>query len=99
MVRGQRVNLARMPGLHPYFFSKDILEFLLTTESRPRFNVSSERRCFFDRIDPHHYTGALGPTQTAGVSTSCWSHLHLFQQQPSFPRRSPIQVLTMLSSA
>ncbi len=32
MVRGQRVNLARMPGLHPYSFSKDILEFLLTTE-------------------------------------------------------------------
>ncbi len=31
MVRGQRVNLARMPGLHPYYFSKD---FLLTTESQ-----------------------------------------------------------------
>ncbi len=28
MVRGQWGNLARMPGLHPYSFSKDILGFL-----------------------------------------------------------------------
>ncbi len=34
MVRGQWVNLARMPGLHPYSFSKDILGFLMTTESQ-----------------------------------------------------------------
>ncbi len=32
MVRGQWANLARMPGLHPYSFSKDILRFLMTTE-------------------------------------------------------------------
>ncbi len=32
MVRGQWGYLARMPGLHPYSFSKDILEFLMTTE-------------------------------------------------------------------
>ncbi len=31
MVRG---NLARMPGLHPYSLSKDILGFLMTTESQ-----------------------------------------------------------------
>ena len=34
MDRGQGTNLARMPGLHPYSFSKDILEFLMTTESQ-----------------------------------------------------------------
>ncbi len=34
MFRGQWVNLARMPGLHPYSFSKDILGFLMTTESQ-----------------------------------------------------------------
>ncbi len=34
MVRGQWVNLARMPGLYPYSFSKDILGFLMTTESQ-----------------------------------------------------------------
>ncbi len=45
MVRGQWVNLARMPGFHPYSFSEDILGFLMTTESQEsgyRFNVSSE---------------------------------------------------------
>ncbi len=34
IVRGQWANLARMPGLHPYSFSKDILGFLMTTESQ-----------------------------------------------------------------
>ncbi len=34
-------------------------------ESGPRFNVSSEGRCFLHRC-PRHYTGALGPTQTTG---------------------------------
>ncbi len=34
MVRGQSANLARMPGLHPCTFSKDILGFLMTTESQ-----------------------------------------------------------------
>ncbi len=34
MVRGQWGNLSRMPGLLPYSFSKDILGFLMTTESQ-----------------------------------------------------------------
>ncbi len=34
MVRGQWGNLARMPGLHPYSFSKNIPGFLMTTESQ-----------------------------------------------------------------
>ncbi len=34
MVRGQWANFARMPGLHPYSFSKKILGFLMTTESQ-----------------------------------------------------------------
>ncbi len=34
-------------------------------ESGPRFNVSSEGQCFWQYY-PHHYTGALGPTQTTG---------------------------------
>ncbi len=33
MVRGQWGNLARMLGLHPYSFLKDILGFVMTTES------------------------------------------------------------------
>ncbi len=39
MVRGQWVNLARMPGIHPYSFLKDILGFNDHRESGPRFNV------------------------------------------------------------
>ncbi len=34
MVRGQWANLARMPGFTPLLFSKDILGFLMTTESQ-----------------------------------------------------------------
>ncbi len=34
MVSGQQANLARMQGLHLYSFSKDILGFLMTTESQ-----------------------------------------------------------------
>ncbi len=33
MVRGQWANFAKMLGLHHYSFSKDILGFLMTTES------------------------------------------------------------------
>ncbi len=58
-------------------------------ESGPRFNISSERRCFFDSIVSRHYTGALGPTQTTGwappaglTNTSSSSNL-VFNQQPS----------------
>ncbi len=54
MVRGQWGNLARMPGLHPYSFSKDILGFLMTTESQDLGLKSHPKdRC------PCHYTGAL----------------------------------------
>ncbi len=35
-------------------------------ESGPRFNISSERWCFFTVQCLRHYTGALGPTQTTG---------------------------------
>ncbi len=52
MVRSQWANLARMLGLHPYSFSKDILGFLMTTGSGPRFNVSSEGWCFLQYSVP-----------------------------------------------
>ncbi len=34
MVRDQWANLARVPGLHHYYFSKDILGFVMTTVSQ-----------------------------------------------------------------
>ncbi len=64
MVRGQWAKLARMPGLHPYSFSKDILGFLMTTESQDLGLASLPKDGAFYSIVPHHYTGALGPTQT-----------------------------------
>ncbi len=45
MVRGQWGNLARTPGVKPPLF-------LVTTESGPRFNVSSEGRCFLQYSVP-----------------------------------------------
>ncbi len=67
MVRGQWGNLARMPGLqlHPYSFRRTSWDFFNDhRESGPRFNVSSEGRCFLQYSVP--VTGALGPTQTTG---------------------------------
>ncbi len=59
-------NLARTPGLHLYSLREVSWDFFNDhRESGPRFNVSSERRCSFDSV-PHHYTGALGPTETTG---------------------------------
>ncbi len=56
-------------------------------ESGPRFNVSSEGRCFLQC--PHHYTGALGPTQTVWwaphsglTNTSSSSNLVFWPAQP-----------------
>ncbi len=53
MVRGQWGNLAKFGIFNDH------------RESGPRFNVSSEGRCFLTVKCPRHYTGALGPTQTA----------------------------------
>ncbi len=63
----------------------------------PQFNVSSEKLCFLTVQCPRHYTGVLGPTQITGWAPP--AGLTNFQQQPSFPRRSPIQVLTRLNPA
>ncbi len=50
MVRGQWANLTRMPGLHPYSFSKDILGFLMTTESQDLGLTSHPKDGAFDSI-------------------------------------------------
>ncbi len=73
----------------PLLFSKDILRFLITTESQDLGLHLIRKTVLFDSIVSRHYTGALGPTQNTE---------HLFQQQPSF-LRSPIQVLPRLNPA
>ncbi len=47
MIRGLWANLARIPGLHPYTFSKDILRFLKTTESQDLGLTSHPKDCAF----------------------------------------------------
>ncbi len=70
MVRGQWASLARMP----YSFSKDILGFLMTTESQdlgltthPKDGASSSI------VSPPLYWGIMTHTGHR-VSTPCWSH-------------------------
>ena len=70
MDRGQGANLARMPGLHPYSFSKDILGFLMTTESQDLIR----RTVLFDSIvSPSLHWGVRTHTDHR-VSTPCWPH-------------------------
>ncbi len=58
MVRGQWVNLARMPGSHPYSLSKDILGFLMTTESQDLGLTSHPKDGAFSSIvSPSLYWG------------------------------------------
>ncbi len=66
MVRGQWGNLARIPGLHLYSFSKDTLGFLMTTESQDLGLPSHPKDGAFYSIVSPSLSGALEPTQTAG---------------------------------
>ncbi len=76
MVRGQWGNLARMPGLHPYSFSKDILGFNDHRESGPRFNISSKDGAFYSIVSPSLYWGVRTRTDCR-VNTPCWSQTPL----------------------
>ncbi len=89
MVRGQWANLARMPGLHPYSFSKDIPGFLKTTESQDLGLTSQPKDGAFSQYSvPSLHRGVRTHTDHR-LSPPWWSHLHLFQQQPSFLRSLP----------
>ncbi len=84
MVRGQWGNLARMPRLHPYSFSKDILGFLMTTASQDHSLTSHPKDgAFYSIVSPSLHWGVRTHTDHR-VSTPCWPHQHLFQKQPSF---------------
>ncbi len=74
MVRGQWGHLARMPGLHPYSFSKDILGFVMTTESQDLGLMSHPKDgAFYSIVSPSIHWGVMTHTDH-GVSPSCWSH-------------------------
>ncbi len=74
MVRDQWANLARMPGLHPYFFSKDILVFLMTTESQDLGLTSHPKDGAFDSIVSLSLHWGVSTHTDHRVSTPCWSH-------------------------
>ncbi len=58
MVRGQWANLARMPGLHTYSFFKDILGFLMTTESQDLGLMSHPKDdAFYSTVSPSLHWG------------------------------------------
>ncbi len=53
LIKASGGNLARTPGLHPYsFYEKCHGIFSDHRESRPLFNVSSERQCFLQYSVP-----------------------------------------------
>ncbi len=63
MVRGQCANLARMPGLHPCTFSKDILGFLMTTESQDLGLTSHPKDSdFYNIVSPSLHWGVRTKT-------------------------------------
>ncbi len=65
MDRGEWENLARMPRLHPYIYSKKILGYLMSTDSQDLGPTSHPKDGAFRTVQyPRH--GALGSTQTTG---------------------------------
>ncbi len=58
MIRGQWASLARVPGLHLYSFSKDILGFLMTTESQDLgLTYHLKDGAFYSIVSPSLYWG------------------------------------------
>ncbi len=82
MVRGQWGNLARMPGLHPYSFSKDILGFVLMTTESQDLGLTSHPKdgAFYSIVSPSLYWGIRTHTDhrvstpCQHLSTPCWPH-------------------------
>ncbi len=89
----QCMGMMRRPfgkfGLHPYSFSKDILGFLMTTESQD-FSLTSHTKdgAFYSIVSPSLYWGVRTHTDHR-VRPPLWPHEHLIQQQPIFPRSLP----------
>ncbi len=74
MVRGQWASLARMPGLHPFSFSKDFLGFLMTTESQDLSLTSHPKDGAFSSIMSTSLHWGVRTHTDHRVSTPCWSH-------------------------
>ncbi len=74
MVRDLSGNLARMPGLRHYSFSKDILGFLMTTENQDLGLTSHPKDgAFYSIVSLSLYWGVRTHTDCR-VSTPYWPH-------------------------
>ncbi len=74
MVKGQWANLARMPGLRHYSFSKNILGLLMTTENQDLGLTSHPKDgAFYNIVSLSLYWGVRTHTDCR-VSTPYWSH-------------------------
>ncbi len=71
--KGQWREFGQDTGVTPLLFMRNALGFLMTTEWGPRFNVSSERRCFLTVVSPSLYWAVRTHTDCR-VSTPCWPH-------------------------
>ncbi len=68
------MNLTRIPGLHPYSFSKDILGFLMTTESQDLgLTAHLKDGAFYRIVSPSLHWGVRTHTDCR-KSTPCWLH-------------------------
>ncbi len=95
--KGQWREFGQDTEVHTLLFTKCAMGFLMTTESQDLGLVSHLRKTvLYDSIvSPSLHWGVRTHTEPPPASLT----KHLFQQQPSFPRRSPIQVLTRLNPA
>ncbi len=82
---GQWWEFGQDTGVTPILLTRSAMGLLMTTESQDLGLAS------------HPKDGDL--SQYSVPVTHRPQGEHLFQQQPSFPRRSPIQVLTRLNPA
>ncbi len=75
MVRDQWANFDRMPGLHLYSFSKDILGFLMTTESQD-LGLTSHLKdsAFLTKIVSSSLYRGVRTHRDHRVNTPCWPH-------------------------
>ncbi len=78
-------------GVTSLLFMRSAMGFLMTTESQDLGLTSHPKDgAFYSIVSPSLYSGARTHTDRR-VSTPCWPHLHLFQQQPSFPGGLPFR--------
>lgn len=62
-------NLTRMPGFHPYSFSKDIMGFVITTESQDLVLTSHPKeRLICEEMEGSRVLGDYGRKDIAHLS-------------------------------